>query len=55
MTKENTTLPLLRTFTTPPGFTMAVSINHGRPKHIKMSKTLLPIALDTAISPCPEY
>lgn len=48
-------LPLLLTLTTLPGFTMAVSINQGRPKQTKMSKTLLPMALDTAMSPWPEY
>ena len=47
--------PLLFTFTTLPGCTMAVLINQGRPKQTKMSKTLLPMAFDTAISPWPEY
>ena len=49
------TLPLLLTFTTLPGCTIAVLINQGRPKQTKMSKTLLPMAFDTAISPWPEY
>ena len=33
---------------------MAVSINQGRPRHIRMSNTLLPMALDTAMSPWPK-
>ncbi|CAL4154303.1 unnamed protein product, partial [Meganyctiphanes norvegica] len=45
--------PLLSTRTTLPGSTMAVFRNHGRPKHRRISNTLLPMALLTAISPKP--
>ena len=30
-------------------------INHGTPKQIRMSKALLPIALETAMSPMPFF
>jgi hypothetical protein len=43
----------LFTFTVEPGSTMAVLMNQGRPRQSRMSKTLLPIALLTAMSP--EY
>lgn len=36
-----------------PGLIITVWRNHGRPRHNKMSKTLLPTALDIAISPKP--
>ena len=36
-----------------PGCTIAVSTNHGKARPTRMSKTLLPIELLTAISPCP--
>ena len=42
------------TLTCEPGFIMAVCINHGRPKHTRISKTFEPIAFDTAISPKPS-
>lgn len=44
-------LPLLYTFTVLPGLNTAVCKNHGSPRHTNMSNTLLPIALDTAMSP----
>ena len=36
-----------------PGVTTVVCNSQGKPRHNNMSKTLLPIALDTAISPKP--
>lgn len=45
------TSPSLFILTTLPVFTATVSINHGNPRHINISNTLLPIELDTAISP----
>gem|GEM_PF-6033023 len=47
-------LPLLRTLTWLPGFMMAVCINQGSPKHMRMSKTLDPTAFETAMSPYPS-
>lgn len=44
-------LPLLYTFTVLPGLNTAVCKNQGNPKHTNISNTLLPIALDTAMSP----
>lgn len=43
--------PLLYTLIVLPGLKMAVCKNQGSPKHTNISKTLLPIALDTAMSP----
>lgn len=45
--------PLLWTLTYFPGLTMAVSRNQGNPRQTRMSKTLLPMAFDTAIFPWP--
>ena len=39
------------TLTVDPGFTMAVWMNHGMPRQTRMSNTLDPIALLTAMSP----
>lgn len=47
-------LPLLVTLTWEPGWIMAVWMNQGRPRHTRMSKTLLPTALLTAMSPKPS-
>ena len=47
-------IPFDLTLTTLPGCTMAVSINQGRPRQTRMSNTLLPMALDTAMSPWPK-
>ena len=46
-------IPLLVTDTVDPGLVIAVLMNHGIPRQTRMSKTLLPIALLTAMSPCP--
>ena len=47
-------IPLLVTLTYDPGLTIAVCMNQGRPRQTKISKTLLPTALLTAISPRPS-
>lgn len=44
-------LPLLLTLSWSLGLVMAVLTNQGTPKHIKISKTFDPTALETAISP----
>lgn len=48
-------MPLLFMWTDDPGEAIAVIINHGRASPMRTSKTLLPIVLDTAISPWPKY
>lgn len=39
------------TFTCEPGLIMAVCMNHGSPRQIRMSKTFEPTAFETAMSP----
>ena len=36
------------------GFRMTPSINHGKPKQMRMSKTLLPIEFEIAMPPLPR-
>lgn len=47
-------LPRLVTFTCEPGCIIAVCINQGSPRQTRISKTLLPTALLTAMSPSPS-
>ena len=50
----NRILPRLVTFTCEPGCIIAVCINQGSPRQTRISKTLLPTALLTAMSPRPS-
>ena len=52
--RRSRSLPLLVTETVLPGLVMAVFMNQGIPRQTRMSNTLLPRALLTAISPWPS-